>query len=139
VTTGERPEQRLADPLWVDRKRGIAELQHGGSNSFRKPLGDRSPRGGLEPDLVPAAQVRPSRAGDAAPGQILTDRGHVGASPRPRAATLSEMRGTASVSPRISDPSVNGGLPPRASFALLPARGVRARSRQSESVSLGSW
>jgi hypothetical protein len=53
VTTGERPEQRLADPLRVDGKRGIAELQHGGSNSFRKPLGDRSPCGGLEPDLVP--------------------------------------------------------------------------------------
>ena len=32
VTASKRPEQRLADPLRVDRKRGIAELQHSGSN-----------------------------------------------------------------------------------------------------------
>jgi hypothetical protein len=44
------------------------------------------------------------------------------------------------VSPHVSraewadaDPSVSRRLPPRASFASLPARGVRARSRQSES------
>jgi len=53
VTAGERPGQRLADPMRIDRKRGIAELQHGGGNDFREPLGDRSPRGGLETDLVP--------------------------------------------------------------------------------------
>lgn len=53
VTTGERPEQGLADPVRADRKRSIAELQHGSGNGFRKPLGDRSPRGRLETDLVP--------------------------------------------------------------------------------------
>ena len=53
VTASEWPEQRLADPVRIDRKRGIAELQHGGSNGFRKPLGNRSPGGSLEPDLVP--------------------------------------------------------------------------------------
>ncbi len=39
VTAGQRPEQWLADSLRVDPKRGITELQHGGGNSFRKPLG----------------------------------------------------------------------------------------------------
>ena len=53
VTASQGPEQWLADPLRVDRKRGIAELQHGGGNGLRKPLGDRSPRGRLETDLVP--------------------------------------------------------------------------------------
>ena len=53
MTTGERPEQRLADPVRVDRKRGIAKLQHGGANGFREPLDDRSPRGRLETDFVP--------------------------------------------------------------------------------------
>ena len=42
VTASEGPEQWLADPLWVNRKRGIAELQHGGGNGLRKPLDDRS-------------------------------------------------------------------------------------------------
>ncbi len=32
VTTGERPEQRLADPVRVDSEGGIAERQHGGGN-----------------------------------------------------------------------------------------------------------
>jgi hypothetical protein len=45
VTTGERPEQRLTDPVRVDRKRGPAELQHGGGNRFRKPQGDPPPCG----------------------------------------------------------------------------------------------
>ncbi len=53
ATTGERPEQRLADPLRVHRKRRIAELQYGGGDGFRQPLGNRSPCGRLEPDLVP--------------------------------------------------------------------------------------
>src|SRR6516162_8605078 len=53
MATGERSKQRLADPMRIGRKRGIAELQHGGGNGFRKPLGDRSPCGRLEPDLVP--------------------------------------------------------------------------------------
>ena len=41
MTASERPEQRLAHPMRVDRKRGIAELQRGGGNDFRKRLGDR--------------------------------------------------------------------------------------------------
>jgi hypothetical protein len=54
VAASQRPEQRFADPVRVAaRKPGIAKLQHGGSNSFRKPMGDRSPCGRLEPDLVP--------------------------------------------------------------------------------------
>ena len=36
VTTRERPEQRLADPVWVDRKRGITELQPGSGNGSRE-------------------------------------------------------------------------------------------------------
>jgi hypothetical protein len=39
MTASERPEQWLADPLRVNRQRGIAELQHGGGNSFGKPPG----------------------------------------------------------------------------------------------------
>jgi hypothetical protein len=103
VTSCEWPEQRLSDLLRIDRKRSIAELQDRGGNSFRKPLGNRSPCGRLRPDLVPLrrlsghAPVTRRRARSwrtvamSAPG-----------SPRPRAAKLSEMRATASVSPRIS-------------------------------------
>jgi hypothetical protein len=75
VTTGERPEQRLADPLRVDRKRGIAELQYNGSSGFRKPLGNRSPCGWLEPDLVPP------RLGQSPPVGAHADRAGLGASP----------------------------------------------------------
>jgi hypothetical protein len=39
---GERSEQRLADPVRVNRKRGSAKLQHSSGNSFRKSLGNRS-------------------------------------------------------------------------------------------------
>jgi hypothetical protein len=102
VTPCERPKQWFTDPAWVACKPGIAELQHRRSNNFRKPLGDCSPCGGLEPDLVPMwfarhAPVTRRRARSwravamSAPG-----------SPRPRAARLSEIRATASVSPRIS-------------------------------------
>jgi len=52
VATGERTEQWLADAMRVGGEPGIAELQHGGRHSFREPLGDSSPRGRLEPDLV---------------------------------------------------------------------------------------
>ena len=52
VTSSERAEQGLADPVRVDRKRSIAELKHGGGNGFREPLGDRSPCGRLKTDLV---------------------------------------------------------------------------------------
>src|SRR5262249_21487169 len=103
VTADERPEQRLADPVRAAGKRGIADAEQGGGNGFRKPLGDRPPGGRLEPDLVPLcwfavhAPVTRRRARSwrtvarSAPG-----------SPRPRAARLSEMRATASVSLRIS-------------------------------------
>ena len=36
VISGERPGQRLADPVWVDRKRGITELQPGSGNGSRE-------------------------------------------------------------------------------------------------------
>jgi len=95
VTASKR---RLADPMRVDRKRGVAELQHGGGDGFRKPLGNRSPCGRLEPDLVSLRRfgrhvpVTRRRARSwrtvamSAPG-----------SPCPRAARLSEMRATASL------------------------------------------
>src|SRR5919108_3522537 len=93
VTTGERPEQRLADPLRVDRKRGIAELQHGSGNGFRKPLGDRSPCRGLETDLV-------SLRGFASHAPVTRRRARswrtvamsAPGSPRCRAVRLSETR-----------------------------------------------
>jgi hypothetical protein len=103
MTAIERPKQWLAHSVRVGRKCGIAKLQHGGGNGFRKPLGNRSPCGRLETDLEPRrrfnrhAPVTRRRAKSwrtvarSAPG-----------SPRPRAARLSEMRATASVSPRIS-------------------------------------
>src|SRR5215472_17402392 len=103
VTTGQRPEQRLADPMRIHSECSVAELQHGGGNGFRKPLGDRPPCGGLEPYFVPLRRfgchvpVTRRRAKSwrtvaiSAPG-----------SPRPSSARLSEMRATASVSPRIS-------------------------------------
>ena len=53
VTACERPEQRLAYPLRVHSERGIAELQHRSGDGFRKPVGNRSPCGRLEPDLIP--------------------------------------------------------------------------------------
>jgi hypothetical protein len=53
VTASERPKKRLADPVRVDRQRGIAKFQHGRRNGFRKSLGNRSPGGRLETNLVP--------------------------------------------------------------------------------------
>src|SRR5215472_7351066 len=53
MTTGQRPEQRLAYPVRADRKCGLAKLQYRSGNTFRKPFGHRSPSSGLEPDLVP--------------------------------------------------------------------------------------
>lgn len=57
MATGERPKQRLANPIRIDCKRGIAKLQHGSGNGFRESLGDRSPCGRLEPDLVPLSRI----------------------------------------------------------------------------------
>ena len=57
VATSEWPEERLPYSLRVDCKRGIAELQHGGRNRLRKPFGNRSPCGRLEPDLVSPRRV----------------------------------------------------------------------------------
>src|SRR5262249_14923134 len=103
MTTCQRPKERLADPLRVDRKCSLAELQYRSGNALRKPLGDRSPRSWLEPDLIPLPRscrqlpVARRRARSwrtvamSAPG-----------SPRSRAARLSEIRATASASPRIS-------------------------------------
>jgi Protein of unknown function (DUF3024) len=53
TTTCQRHEQRLANPVRIHRQPGLAELQHSSGNALRKPLGDRSPFGWLEPDLVP--------------------------------------------------------------------------------------
>lgn len=79
VTAGERPEQRLADPIRVDRKRRIAALQHSSGNGFRgaagRSLAGRQAGNGSRT----AVRVRPSRAGDAAPGQVLANGGHVSA------------------------------------------------------------
>jgi DNA-binding transcriptional MerR regulator len=103
MTTCQRPEQRLADPLRVDRKCGLAQLEHRGGDALRKPVGKRSPCGRLEPDLVPLPRscrhlpvaLRRARSwrtvAMSAPG-----------SPPSSAARLSEMRPTVSVSPRIS-------------------------------------
>jgi hypothetical protein len=103
VTTGQRPEQRLAGPVRVNRKRSLAELQHRGGNALRKPLGDRSPCSGLEPDLVPLP--RPGRHLPVARRRARSWRTvaiSAPGSPRSSAARLSEMRTTASASPRIS-------------------------------------
>jgi hypothetical protein len=39
VTAGERAEQWLANTMRINGKRSVAELQYGGSNGFREPLG----------------------------------------------------------------------------------------------------
>ncbi len=65
VTASERPKKRLADPVRVDRQRGIAKFQHGGRNGFRKSLGNRSPGGRLETDLVPLRGCGTMRSGGA--------------------------------------------------------------------------
>jgi hypothetical protein len=46
----------------IDRKRGFAKLQHSGDHGFRQSLGNRSPRGRLEPGcgLVYARRPRTS-------------------------------------------------------------------------------
>jgi len=103
VTSGERPEQRLADAMRVDRERGVAKLEYRSGNAFREPLGDRSPCGRLEPDLVslPRFDGQAPVARRRARSWRTVDMSAPG-SPRPKAARLSEMRATASLSPRIS-------------------------------------
>jgi hypothetical protein len=103
VTSGERPEQRLADAMRVDREGGIAKFEYSSGNALWEPLGDCSPRGRLEANLVsllrfdgqvPVARRRARSCRTvamSAPG-----------SPRSKAAKLSEIRVTASLSPRIS-------------------------------------
>src|SRR5215510_5772525 len=103
VTTGQRPEQRLADPVRILCECGVAELQHGGGNGFRKPLGDRPPCGSLEPDFVPLRRVgRHVPVTRRRAKSWRTVAMSAPGSPRPSSARLSEMRATASVSPRIS-------------------------------------
>ena len=103
VATGQWPKQRFAYTVGIDRESGIAELKHGRSNGFGKPLGNRPPRSRLKPDLVPLRRfarhvpVTRRRAKSWRTVAMSTP-----GSPRPRAARLSEMRATASVSPRIS-------------------------------------
>src|SRR5580704_9518504 len=103
VTSGERPEQRLADAMRVDRERGVAKLEYRSGNAFREPLGDRSPCGRLEPDLV--SLPRPDGQAPVARRRARSWRTvamSAPGSPRSSAARLSEMRATASLSPRIS-------------------------------------
>jgi hypothetical protein len=103
VATSKRTEQWLANAAGVNCERSIAEFQHSGCNRFREPLGYRSPRSRLKADLVPLR-----RLGGHAPVARRRARSwrtvamSAPGSPRPRAARLSEMRATASVSPRIS-------------------------------------
>src|SRR5580692_7611885 len=100
VTSGERPEQRLADPMRLTASAASQNSQHGDGNGFREPLGDCSPCGRLETDFIPLsgfachAPVTRRRAKSwrtvamSAPG-----------SPCSRAARLSEISATASASP----------------------------------------
>ena len=103
VTTRKRPEQRLAYPLRVHRERGITELEYRSGNGLRESLGDRSPCGRLEPNLVPLRRI-----GGHAPVARRRARSwrtvamSAPGSPLPKAARLSEIRATASPSPRIS-------------------------------------
>jgi hypothetical protein len=53
VTARQRPEQRSSDTARVDGKSGLAEFEYGGGDRLGKPPRDGSPRGWLEPDLVP--------------------------------------------------------------------------------------
>jgi hypothetical protein len=79
VTTGQWPEQRLANPLRVDRQGGIAETPERRRprlpGAARQSLAVRQAGSGSRT----AAQVRSSRASDAAPGQILANSGRVSA------------------------------------------------------------
>lgn len=71
VTASERPGQRLADLVRIDRERGIAELRHGG-NGFWQPAARRTsmdrhrtsvlPHGGVRRECRSAR--RPVRGGD---------------------------------------------------------------------------
>jgi len=67
VTTRERPKQRIAYPVRVHRERGIAELQHGGGNGFREPLGNSLMR-----DAGVDQEVRMREVGHA--GRDINDR-----------------------------------------------------------------
>src|SRR5262249_31743682 len=103
VTTGQRPEQRLADPVRILCERGCAELQHGSRNGFGKPLSARRPCGGRKPYFVPwrrCGRQGPVTRRRARPWRTVAMPAP--GSPRPSPARLSEMRATASVSPRIS-------------------------------------
>ena len=141
VTARERPEQGLAYPLRVHSECSIAELEHSCGNGFGKPMSDCAPRGRLEPDFVPLpgfgghSPVARRRARSwrtvamSAPG-----------SPRPSAARLSEMRATASLSPRISSvisrPSRSSTDRRTASASPLRVRVIRSccwRTRRASS------
>jgi hypothetical protein len=52
VTASQRAEQRLADPAGAQGQGGVTELKHGRCHRLRKPLGDSTARGALEPYLV---------------------------------------------------------------------------------------
>src|SRR5262249_9921922 len=103
ITSDQWPKQRFADPVRIFRQGGRTDLQPSRGHGLWQLLCDSAPRGNLEPDLVPSARLgrhapvtrRRARswrtAARSAPG-----------SPRSSADRLSEMRVTASASPRIS-------------------------------------
>ena len=52
VAAGQRTNERLTDAVRIDGKRGGAEFQHGCCDSLRQPLGDGTPGGWLETNVV---------------------------------------------------------------------------------------
>ena len=127
MTTGQRPDQRLADPVRVDRKCSLTEPQYRSGNGLRKPLGDRSPCSWLEPDVVPrprSCRHLPVARRLARSWRTVTVSAP--GSPRSRAVRLSEMRATASTSPRISKVI---SMPSRSSTESRTASGSPLRVR----------
>ena len=65
MTAIERPQQRLADPVRVTRKPGIAKLQRGGSNSTFPPLAHQNgwlTRGGAKGTRTPNPLLAKTRS-----------------------------------------------------------------------------
>jgi hypothetical protein len=52
MAAGQRAEQGLADAMWVDRERRVAELQHRRGHGLGQPLGNCPSSGWLEADFV---------------------------------------------------------------------------------------
>src|SRR5260370_27831461 len=103
VAAGEGGEQRLADTVWADSERGVAEFEDGCGDSLGQPVGDRPSGGRLEADVVaPGGFGRHAPVARRLARSWRTVARSAPGSPRPSAARLSEMRAAESVSPRIS-------------------------------------